>query len=133
MTERRSSLFVALIAVQAIHAFEECWFRLYAVFPPAAFVARLVSRDPAWGFAVANIALLNLALWCYVECVRPGHRSATVWLWAWTLLALGNGISHLTFAVLGAGYFPGVMTAPLLLGVGLALGAQLRRPARLPV
>lgn len=131
MTERRARLFVVLIGIQAAHSFEECWFHLYDVFPPAALVARLISTDLAWGFAVANLVLLNLAAWTYFERVRADHPSATAWLWGWTALEVANGVSHLSFAVLRGGYAPGVITAPLLLTIGFTLGLDLvrHRPA----
>lgn len=130
MTDRRRSLFVLLIAVQAAHSLEECWFRLYDVFQPAAFVAHLISTDTGFGFAVANLVLVDVGIWCYAEAIHPRRRAADAWLWGWTLLEAGNGMTHLTFATLRRGYAPGLFTAPLLLGVALALGGHLLQRRR---
>lgn len=127
MTKRSQNLFLALILVQAVHSVEEYHFRLYDALAPARFIARLVSDDLAVGFAVANIALVTFGVWCYLARVRPNHRAAVWWAWFWTLLEGANGTGHLLFAAARGGYFPGALTAPLLLGLAAALWNELRR------
>jgi len=119
--------FLALIVLQAAHSIEEYAFALYDVFAPARFVSGLVSSDLAFGFAVANTAIVAFGVWCYLARVRPGHASAETWMWVWILVELGNGVVHPTVAILRGGYFPGVATAPLLFVFAAYLASRLRR------
>jgi hypothetical protein len=114
-----------LIAAQAAHSVEECVFRLYDVFPPSRFVAGLFSRDPAVGFALGNVVIVLFGVWCYLARVRPSHPSARAYAWFWTVLETANGCGHLLIAASRGGYFPGVATAPLLVGLALYLGSRL--------
>jgi hypothetical protein len=114
--EHRGQLvFLFLILAQGAHSIEEYVTKLYEVFAPARFVSSLVSSDLALGFAVANAALVTFGLWCWAVPVRSGWRVAPGLIWFWTILELGNGISHSALALSRGGYFPGVVTAPLLL------------------
>jgi len=122
--------FLALIAAQAAHSIEEYIFRLFDVFAPARFVSGLVSTNLGVGFAVANAALVLFGVWCYVARVRPGHPSARVFAWFWTVLELANGIGHSVLAFSRGGYFPGVTTAPVLLGLSAYLAFRLSTPPR---
>jgi hypothetical protein len=113
MDLRSRGAFLALIVAQAAHSIEEYVFRLFDVFAPARFISGLLSSDLARGFAIANIALVLFGVWCYVARV------------------LGNGIGHSAFALARGGYFPGVATAPFLLGISVYLIARLSAaPAR---
>jgi len=113
---RRSQLvFLCLILAQAAHSVEEYLTRLYEVFAPARFVSSLVSSNLRLGFVIANIILVAFGLWCWAVPVRSGWRAARGLVWFWILLELGNGLSHSFFALVRGGYFPGVITAPLLL------------------
>jgi hypothetical protein len=44
-----------------------------------------------------------------------GWHAARGLVWFWTIPELGNGIGHSALALSRGGYFPGVVTAPLLL------------------
>jgi hypothetical protein len=110
-----------LILAQGAHSIEEYVFRLYEVFAPARFVAGLVGLDLATGFLISNGALLLFGLWCYFARVRPRHRSARAYAWFWAVLETANGFGHIGLAVASGGYFPGLATAPLLLGPSLYL------------
>ena len=114
--ERRVQLvFLCLILAQAAHSVEEYVTRLYDALAPARFISSLISNDVALGFLVANALLVVFGLWCWAFPVRSGWRAARGLVWFWTLLELGNGLSHSFFALSRGGYFPGVATAPLLL------------------
>jgi uncharacterized protein with HXXEE motif len=114
--EHRGQLvFLFLILAQAAHSIEEYATRLYEVFAPARFVSSLVSNDLALGFLVVNAALVTFGLWCWAVPVRSGWPAARGLVWFWTILELGNGIGHSALALSRGGYFPGVVTAPLLL------------------
>jgi len=57
-------------------------------------------------------------LWCWQARVRPGRPGALGLAWFWALLEIANGCAHLALAAMAGGYFPGLATAPLLLGIG---------------
>jgi hypothetical protein len=126
MNTRSRFAFLALILTQAAHSVEEYGFRLYEVFAPARFISGLFGSNLAAGFAVANIAVVLLGVWCYAARVRVNHASARGWVWFWILLEGGNGAGHLLISLARGAYFPGVLTAPLLLGLSLYLALQMK-------
>lgn len=115
MEHRGQVVFLFLILAQGAHSIEEYFTKLYEVFAPARFVSSLVSNDLALGFLVVNVALVTFGLWCWAVPVRSGWHAARGLVWFWTILEFGNGISHSALALSRGGYFPGVVTAPLLL------------------
>jgi hypothetical protein len=106
--------FLLLVLTQTLHSFEEYYFSLWAVLAPARFISGLFSDDLAFGFAIINSAIVVFAYWTYLVPVSRNWTSASLFLWGWCLLELGNGIAHMVFAVQAQGYFPGLYTAPLL-------------------
>lgn len=123
---RRSQLaFLLLVLAQAAHSVEEYVARLYEVFAPARFVSSLVSNDLAVGFLIANASLVAFGFWCWAVAVRSGGRLGRGLAWFWSLLELGNGTGHLVLAFSRGGYFPGALTAPLLLGLAAWLAVLL--------
>jgi len=122
---RTRAAFLALILAQAAHSIEEYAFRLYEIFGPARFLSGLVSSDLARGFAILNAGLVLLGIWCYLARVRPAHPSARSWMWGWTVVEMVNGIGHPFFALVRRAYFPGVVTAPLLLALSVYLALHL--------
>jgi hypothetical protein len=127
MEVRLQRIFLALILAQAAHSVEEYALRLYDVLAPARYVSGLFGVDPQAGFAVVNTALVLFGLWCWWARVRPGRRSARALAWSWALLEIANAFAHVGLAVAAGGYFPGLATAPLLLGFGLWLVFALSR------
>ena len=127
MNPRARVAFAILIAAQAVHSIEEYVYRLYDVLPPARFVADSFGVDRPLGFAIANLALVGFGLWCWLARVRPGRGAARGLAWFWALLELANGIGHFGLAIAAGGYFPGVGTAPLLIGVAAELALALRQ------
>lgn len=125
MRTRAKTLFVLLIVAQAAHSVEEYTNHLYDVLAPARLISGLISANHARGFALGNIALVSLGVWCYFARVRPARPSAPVWMWGWVLLETANGCGHLLFALDAGRYFPGVWTAPFLLSLAVPLGATL--------
>ena len=122
------TIFLALILAQAVHSVEEYGFRLYDVLAPARYVSSLFGVDRQIGFVIANCALVLFGLWCWYARVRVGRGRSLAWFWA--LLETANGCAHLALAAMAGGYFPGLATAPLLIGLGLWLMLGLRK--RLP-
>ena len=130
MDSRSRFAFLILVVVQAMHSVEEYVFKLYDVFGPARFVSGLVSDDLRTGFAFVNMGLVALGIWCYLARVRPAHVSARSWVWPWVVVEGVNGIGHPFIALERGEYFPGVLTAPLLLATSLYLGIRLMRTGR---
>jgi hypothetical protein len=56
---------------------------------------------------------------------RPAVRRAVAW--AWALVEIANGFGHIALSVAAGGYFPGLVTAPLLLAASFWLVANLTR------
>ena len=128
MERKIQLIFLFLILSQGAHSVEEYVTRLYEVFPPARFVSGLVSNDLGLGFLVVNAALVAFGLWCWAVPVRSGWHAARGFIWFWTILELGNGIGHSALALSRGGYFPGVVTAPLLLLFATWTAILLARP-----
>jgi hypothetical protein len=127
MDSRSRTTFLLLIVAQAAHSIEESVFRLYEVFLPARVISGLVSNNLALGFVVSNLVLVAFGVWCYLARVRPAHPSAPQWVWPWVVVETSNGIVHPAVAVWRGEYFPGVVTAPVLLTLALYLGSRLTR------
>ncbi len=125
MDRRTKFAFLGLILTQTVHSLEEYLFRLYDVFPPAQAVSRLISNDLSTGFLAFNILLILFGFWCYLTRVRIDHKSGRAWIWFWIFIEAGNGIGHPLIALLRGGYFPGVITAPLLLAISIYLGLRI--------
>jgi Protein of unknown function with HXXEE motif len=117
--------FVLVILAQAAHSIEEYLTRLYDVFPPARFVSGLFNEELRIGFVAANMLLISIGLWCWAVPVRRGWAAARGMAWFWAVLELANGTIHSGLAIVRGGYFPGVLTAPLLLASGAWLVTRL--------
>jgi len=115
MAPKVQHVFLFLILTQAAHSVEECVTKLYDVLAPARFVAGLISDDLARGFLIANTIIVAFGMWTWAFPVRRGWRPAGGLVWFWTILELINGVNHLALAAWRRGYFPGALTAPLLL------------------
>lgn len=121
MEPRIRVAFLTLILAQAVHSVEEYVFRLYDVFGPARFVAGLVGIEPSAGFAVVNVGIFMLGMWCWLALIRRGRAAAWTVAWVWALIEIANGFGHIALASAADGYFPGLYTAPLLIAAGLWL------------
>lgn len=125
---RRMQLtFGLLILAQAAHSLEEYFGRLWESFPPAYFLTGLVSQDREFGFLVINVALVTFGVWCYLVPVLRRWPSAGGITLGWALVELVNGVGHPFWSLRQGGYTPGLVTAPILLVLSLAL---LRHPVR---
>jgi hypothetical protein len=118
--------FLALVAVQAAHSFEEYRGRLWEGFAPARMVSGLISNDLERGFLIGNVVLVAFGLWCFLWPIRRDWRIAVPLAWLWAGIELINGISHPLLSLRAGGYTPGVATAPVLFVLALYLASQLR-------
>ena len=119
-----SAAFGALVLAQAAHSIEESIWRLWDSFPPARFVAGLVSNDLERGFVSLNICIVAFGAWCYFWPVRRQWRGAAAILWGWIVVETINGIVHPVWSVIQGGYTPGVVTALMLAPLALYLAKQ---------
>ena len=130
MDARTRAAFGLLVLAQAAHSVEEYVFRLFDVFALTRFVSGLFSRDLATGFAIANAGIFLFGLWCYLFPLRSGRPSGRAIACGWAVVEFANGVTHGVLALANGRYFPGAVTAPLLIGGALYLAARLaRRPA----
>ena len=129
---KRSSqrVFLLLVLAQAAHSIEEYTTGLYEVFALAGFVSGLVANDLGVGFAIINSAFLAFGFWCYFVPIRLDWPSARAWAWLWVVVELANGIGHAGLAPSTGGYYPGALTAPLLLVVAAWLAFLLNPSER---
>jgi len=125
---RLGNAFLLVVAAQAGHSFEEYLFRLYDELPVPRMLSDLVSSDRAEGFLYISLALTGFGLWCWAGPIRREWPSKRIFAWGWALVGMANGAGHIMLAVGTGGYFPGVMTAPLLLVTSAVLMANLRKP-----
>jgi uncharacterized protein with HXXEE motif len=117
--------FGALVFAQAAHSVEEYLGRLWESFPPAGFVAGLISSDRELGFIVFNAALVAFGCWCLLWPVRRAWPSAVPLAWVWIAIETINGVGHPLWSLRQGGYTPGVATAPALLVLAVYLASRL--------
>jgi hypothetical protein len=107
--------------VQAAHFVEETSTgldrRLPAVFGLAAI--------PSPVFVGFNLAWL--AIWAAsVPGLRAGRRAALFAAWFLAVAGMGNAVAHPLLALATGGYFPGLVTSPLIGAAGVHLAQRLR-------
>ena len=126
MMSRFQITFGALVLAQAAHSVEEQVGHLWESFPPARYVAGLISADLERGFIIGNVSLVAFGLWCFIWPVRHTWAVAIPLAWFWVVIETINGISHPLWSLAKGGYTPGVATAPVLLFLAVYLARQLR-------
>jgi len=124
-TIQTSKLFGALVLTQAAHSIEEYVGRLWESFPPAEFLTGLVSSDHERGFLVINVSLVVFGIWCWLWPVRRGWPIAPALIWCWAIIETINGVGHPLWTLMQHAYTPGVLTAPALLVLAVALASKL--------
>lgn len=125
MMRRTRVAFAWLLAAQAAHSVEEYVTKLYDVFPPARFVSSLFSDDLRVGFVIANVLLICAGIWCWAIPIGRRWPSSAALGWFWAALEIVNGTVHSILAIARLAYFPGVLTAPLLIASGAWLSMSL--------
>ena len=126
MDKKTRLLFLVLVLVQGLHSIEEYIGQLWEVFRPARFLTGLISSDLELGFLVANIGLFVFGIWCWYVPVRKGFSNARGLVAFWIVLEMINGIGHSLMAIYEFKYFPGVVTAPILLVISLSLARKMK-------
>ena len=118
--ERTAGIFLLGLAVQSLHFMEE-------------FVTGFEQRFPAllglpgWSerfFVVFNLAWISLWILSAVD-LQKGYRAALFPVWFFAIAAMANGVAHPLLAVVSRGYFPGLITSPVLGVLGVSLWLRL--------
>ncbi len=127
MSTKIKSIFLVLVLIQAMHSIEEYIGKLWEVFPPAAFLTALFSKNLETGFLIANIGLFVFGILCWLFPVRGNYSTAKGILWFWIILETINGLGHTVWSIYQQSYTPGLITAPFLFIVALYLTRLIKK------
>ena len=118
--QRTTIIYAALVLAQALHAAEEYATGFFVAFPSSLGLAPW----PASFFLAFNITWL--AVWMVSAVgLRAGRAVAYFPAWFLAIAAIGNGVAHPLLAIRAGGYFPGLVTSPLLAVGGVVLWKSL--------
>jgi hypothetical protein len=122
--ELRASVRVAVVAVllQAAHFAEELATGFRERFP------ELLGLSPWSPRFFVSFNLVWLAVWALsLRGLAARRRLALFPLWFLAIAGVANGVAHPLFSALVGGYFPGLVTSPLVGVAGLVLLRRLLR------
>jgi hypothetical protein len=123
-TQLGAGVRLAAVAVlfQAAHFGEELAAGFYQRFP------ELLGLSP-WSLRFfVGFNLFWLAAWCLgIWGLKAGHRAALFPLWFLSIGCVANGLAHPLFAARSGGYFPGLVTSPMVGILGIVLFRRLLR------
>ena len=118
-------LFLIGLAAQSLHFMEEDVTGFAYRFPA------LLGLTP-WPqnfFVVFNLIWLSVWILSAIG-LQKGYRFALFPVWFFAIAAVANGIAHPLLAVIARGYFPGLITSPVIGFVGVLLGLRLFKLTR---
>ena len=124
VTERivASTVLGITTAVQSAHFAEEWVTGFHARFPA------LLGLDP---MPLSFFVAFNLAwivIWIIsIPFLRLGRRAAFFAAWFLAIAGILNGVAHPMMAIASGGYFPGLITSPVIGIAGLILWQRLQR------
>lgn len=117
---RATAVFVVAVTCQALHFSEEYATGFYRQFPE---VLGLAAWSSAF-FLAFNVSWLGI--WTAAAFgLRTGYRPAFFLAWFLAIASIGNGVAHPLLAIRAGGYFPGLLTSPLVGLAGAVLWARL--------
>src|SRR4051812_36812405 len=128
MSKKIRAAFLMLIVLQALHSTEEFIFKFYDVFPPMVVLYRDHRQLARPAFVVFNVLLFSVGLICLCYWVSPGRRGARTVVWVWVGGETLNVVAHSAWAILIAGYNPGLVTGIMFVPLLIYISYQLRRP-----
>jgi Protein of unknown function with HXXEE motif len=123
--ERTARIFLIGLAAQCLHFMEEFVTRFQDRFPALLGL-------PAWSeifFVVFNLIWLSVWILSAIGLQR-GYRLVLFPIWFFAIAAIANGIAHPLLAVVADGYFPGLITSPVVGVVGVLLWLRLQALTR---
>lgn len=118
--ERTARLFLLGLAVQCMHFMEEFLTHFQDRFPALLGL-------PPWSerfFVAFNLIWLSVWILSAIDLERT-YRLALFPVWFFAIAAVVNGMAHPLLAVVAHGYFPGLITAPVLGVLGVLLWLRL--------
>jgi hypothetical protein len=118
---RRTVLLFGIgLLLQSLHFVEEYATGFYQRFPSSLDL----EPWPRSFFVTFNLCWLAIWAWAAVR-LRAGSRVALWAVWFFALAGMANGVAHPLLAIRADGYFPGLITAPLVGVVGFCLFVRL--------
>jgi hypothetical protein len=130
-------LYVALALLQIAHSTEEFLTRFYErIMDGSTLLHGVLPFVPVFQFTERFFVTLNLFLIATILAAIPlinhGHLAARLVAAVLSIIEILNGTAHLSITAMMGAYFPGALTAPFLLIVGLLLLVQAwKSPPRL--
>ncbi|HOC89444.1 MAG TPA: HXXEE domain-containing protein [bacterium] len=115
---------------QALHSMEEIYFHLYDFSVKADMaLPAIISSIAQLEMRAEIFAIMNIVIIAAILAVVPFYEKKRHWAvsaaWIAACAEVLNGFYHLTAAMLFARWFPGALSAPLLLLMGALLLHQL--------
>ena len=109
------------VAVQLLHFSEETMFDFHILLPqlfglPAMPLRAFIAFNCAW-----------IVIWLLGTQLKQTQTLVIATFWFLAIASAMNGLAHPLFALLTAGYFPGLVTSPLAGVVGFILLSRLRQ------
>ena len=123
--EQTARLFLLGLAVQCMHFMEEFLTHFQDRFPALLGL-------PPWSerfFVAFNLIWLSVWILSAIDLERA-YRLALFPVWFFAIAAVVNGIAHPVLAAVVRGYFPGLITAPVLGVLGVLLWLRLMELTR---
>jgi hypothetical protein len=124
--ERTANLLLTGLAAQCLHCTEEFVTRFPERFP------KLLSLDP-WSddfYVVFNLVWLSIWIVSAIG-LKNGNRFAYFPAWFFAIGSIANGVGHPVLSVVARGYFPGLITSPLVGVLGFLLFLRLLRSSKM--
>jgi hypothetical protein len=110
---RTGRIFSVGLLFQIIHFLEEYSTGFHRLYPP------VLGLTPWSSSFFLSINLFCIAIWVWaLFSLKEGSRLGLAPIWFFALAGLANGIGHPLLAVYVGGYFPGLLTAPLVAFTG---------------
>lgn len=120
-------MLLAATLVQAVHFAEETMTGFHSAFPA------MLGLPPISFPVFIAFNLVWLILWfASVPGVFAGHKFAMFAGWFLAVAGMLNGVAHPLLAAVAGGYFPGLVTSPLIGIAGLLLWQRLHRATLAP-
>lgn len=113
MRRSLSSAYLAMIAVQTLHALEEFALEFWDSFPPMRAGYGGVPGLGEYVFVVFHTMLIGLGVWCYARWVRRGGARASTVVRAGVLVQAVTVLLHIGWLLAAPRYHPGLATTPL--------------------
>ena len=115
-------------AIQGVHFVEELTTGFHTRFPA------LLGLDPMPLSFFVSFNLMWIAIWIIsVPLLRLRRRAAFFAAWFLAIAGVLNGAAHPMMALASGGYFPGLITSPLIGIAGVVLLQRLQRATVEPV